>query len=92
MKKKWKKQIDQIIKDTDFDKWACRMRQMNWRWRVWADPFIPDAEMIEEKSIELLTQVAEGGFTYACTGGITAIKAKGMLFLCLGQTTTYDNW
>ena len=91
MKAKWQEQIDHIMDVTDFDDWSERMKLMGWRWGVLPGAVKqPTASQLCAKSIDYLQRVVNEKLRFISSGGVTAIKAKGQLFLCLGDTTAYE--
>jgi len=89
MKKKWQDQIDRILYDVSFVAWATDMKRMGWTWYGDVNPTV---EQLRENAERALTRVVEEKLLCSGSGGITAIKAKGRLFLCLGHTYDGEDW
>lgn len=82
MKKKYVKQIDNIIECFNFNDVQSIMKKTDWVWYITHTPVLPSIKVLKECARELLEKAVSHKF--ASSGGFTAIKIKGRLYLFFG--------
>lgn len=87
--KSYKKQIEIILKDFDFEKVHETMKSTNWKYgkknkKGEYKLETPSIEYLKKSAQDLLEKVIKEDLFYTSTGGFTALKAKKQLFLFFG--------
>ena len=82
MKEKYIKQIDTIIDEFNFNDVQDIMKKTDWVWYLTYTPTIPTINELKSEARELLEDAVT--LKFASSGGFTAIRIKGRLYLFFG--------
>jgi hypothetical protein len=81
MKKKYKRQIKNIMEHFNFERVSQIMCQTDWRW----GRDVPEVDDLKKTAKHMLRTVARDNVYYSSTGGFSAVNNEGKLDLFFGE-------